>query len=647
MSALLQCGTPKPGRGGQIIPPAMQGFGRLPGVLSIFHFEQIAAFVVAAANVQRLVYLAHQMQQPGQGINLLNTGRTGVGDYSDQARKLTIQSAIAFARGTVDLPVRVMPVAVARGIQQAGNLGGRRLAVFLVKAGILANIVRPGRRFHKGYKVLGLSCSMCGPRIEIGVLGQHQGNGFLCGRVDLLPGNTGDQTMGAAVPCPSRKSYEEKNKKAEHGDIMRPCDNPRMPSFPQDSLAFACFHAAQVVCRVIAGQSLADGLLERVPDSARPAVQEYVYSCLRQYGRGDFYLERLLQKPLAVVEIRALLLVALSRLECEPEAAYRIVDQVVEAAGGFAKGKFKGLVNGVLRSFLRQQIGLWEELAKDECASLQYPDWWLHRLRRAFPQQWREIADRGNQRPPMAVRVNRRRMAPGDWLEQIRLQQPGAVARSPEGILLERPLPVQRLPGFAEGMVSVQDLGAQRAARLLAPPSGSRVLDACAAPGGKTAHLLEIGNDLELLALDLKASRCRKIAENLQRLGLQAGIKAADCRNLDDWWDGRPFEAILADVPCTASGVVRRHPDSKWLRRESDIASFSEAQSAILDALWHVLRPGGKLLYATCSVFPEENALQVAGFVARTPDSTISHEEQWLPDHEHDGFYYCLVEKMP
>jgi len=210
--------------------------------------------------------------------------------------------------------------------------------------------------------------------------------------------------------------------------------------------------------------------------------------------------------------------------------------------------------------------------------------------------------------------------------------------------LLVQPVPVSCLPGFAEGQVSVHDPGAQRAADLLAPTSGSRVLDACAAPGGKTAHLLECA-DMDLLALDLKPARCRKIAGNLQRLGLQAEIKVANCVRLDEWWDRRFFDAVLADVPCTASGVVRRHPDSKWLRRESDIASFSSQQSAILDALWQVVKPGGKLLYATCSLFPEENQVQMARFVGRTPDANIGYEEQLLPDCEHDAFYYCLLEK--
>jgi 16S rRNA (cytosine967-C5)-methyltransferase len=209
---------------------------------------------------------------------------------------------------------------------------------------------------------------------------------------------------------------------------------------------------------------------------------------------------------------------------------------------------------------------------------------------------------------------------------------------------MHKAVSVDALPGFFAGLVSVQDAGAQRAAELLSPVAQSHVLDACAAPGGKTAHLLEAA-DLDLLALDIDAGRTQRIADNLQRLSLSATIKVADCRDLDAWWDGRPFDAILADVPCSASGVVRRHPDIKLLRRESDIRRFAHTQSAILDALWLVLKPGGKLLYATCSVFPEENGAQIDAFLVRQPGASRLHEEQLLPQHENDGFYYALLQK--
>ncbi len=417
-----------------------------------------------------------------------------------------------------------------------------------------------------------------------------------------------------------------------------------MSRLPIDSLAFSLLEASRITAAVFAGQSLADGLLGRVDVAARPAVQDIVYGSLRCYGRGDFFLSHLLAKPLAAEEIRALLLVAIYRLETRPDATHTVVDQAVAAAGELAEGRFRGLVNGVLRNFLRQQASLNAALESDVLARSQHPAWWLAVLQKAYPNDWTHIVAAGNAPPPMALRVNVRRISRDDYRD--RLAAEGLIARptGKAGLLLDKPVPVDRLPGFSAGLVSVQDPGAQRAAELLNPEPGSRVLDGCAAPGGKTAHLLESG-DLDLLALDLKASRCRRIEENLARLGLAAKVGVADCAKLDAWWDGTPFDAVLADVPCTASGVVRRNPDAKWLRREEDISSFSRAQARILEALWQVVRPGGKLLYATCSVFPAENGEQIAAFLGRHPDASCAYEEQLFPDAEHDGFFYCLLEK--
>lgn len=417
-----------------------------------------------------------------------------------------------------------------------------------------------------------------------------------------------------------------------------------MSKLPLTSLAFALQQAALINVAVFAGQSLADGLLGRIDPLARPAVQDLVYGSLRQYGRGDFFLSRLLSKPLAAEEIRALLLVAIYRLETRPDAAHTVVDQAVVAAGVMAEGRFRSLVNAVLRNFLRQQAALNTELAADELASSQHPDWWLAQLQAAYPGDWRAIVAAGNMPPPMALRVNLRRIGRAEYQQRLSAVNIASTPIDEAGLMLDKPVAVDRLPGFFDGLVSVQDPGAQRTASLLDPLPGSRVLDACAAPGGKTAHLLERA-ELDLLALDLKPSRCRRIEENLARLGLQAGVKAADCAKLNLWWDGRPFDAVLADVPCTASGVVRRNPDAKWLRRETDIASFAASQARILDALWQVVRPGGKLLYVTCSVFPAENTEQIGLFLARQPLARRCHEEQLLPTAEHDGFFYCLLEK--
>ncbi|MBZ0143815.1 MAG: 16S rRNA (cytosine(967)-C(5))-methyltransferase RsmB [Rhodocyclaceae bacterium] len=421
------------------------------------------------------------------------------------------------------------------------------------------------------------------------------------------------------------------------------------------SLAFALHGAALAVAEVMAGRNLNEALAElwrrwpNLPPGQRGAVQDLAYGALRRFGRDDFHLARLMQKPPAA-PVRALLLVALARLAVRPEEAHTVVDQAVEAAGALQRGKFKALVNGVLRNFLRRRAELEAAAGEDEAARWQHPRWWIARLRREHPGEWQSILEAGNGRPPMTLRVNRRRVAETDFL--ARLLAADIEARPLEGgaIRLARPLPVERLSGFAEGLCSVQDAGAQRAAALLDVHDGQRVLDACAAPGGKTAHILERAA-VELLALDADAGRAVRVSENLLRLGLTARVAVADCRETAAWWDGRAFDRILADVPCSASGVVRRHPDIKWLRRASDIARFARAQAEILDALWRVLAPGGKLLYATCSLFAEENERQVAAFAARQEDCMRlpvagAPGLQLLPNEEHDGFFYALLEKQ-
>jgi len=414
---------------------------------------------------------------------------------------------------------------------------------------------------------------------------------------------------------------------------------------PADSLAHALLLAARSVAAVIGGRNLPEALAAhaRAPAPVRAAVQDLAYGTLRRYGFGDALLAALLARPLAMPEVRALLLCALYRLETRPDAEHTVVDQAVEAAGQLARGAFRGLVNGVLRNYLRRRDELLAGLGDDE-SRYRHPVWWLDRLRAAYPGDWEQIVAAGNTPPPMALRVNRRRQSRAAYLVQLEAAGIGARTCGESGLLLDRPQPVDVLPGFADGCVSVQDPGAQRAAELLAAEDGQRVLDACAAPGGKAAHILERAG-VELTALEVDARRAGRIEENLQRLGLTAAVKVADCRKVASWWDGRPFDHILADVPCSASGVVRRHPDAKWLRREADIAGFARTQRQILDALWPTLAPGGGLLYATCSVFPEENGRQVAAFVAATPGTTVSAEEQLLPTDEHDGFFYALLQK--
>ena len=273
----------------------------------------------------------------------------------------------------------------------------------------------------------------------------------------------------------------------------------------------------------------------------------------------------------------------------------------------------------------------------------------LDAVRSAYPDAWQGILEAANQHPPMTLRINHRHGNAAAYVARLAAAGIAARALDDTAVLLDKPQPVDALPGFADGHASVQDWGAQRAAGLLDAKPGMRVLDACAAPGGKTAHLLETV-DLELTALELDPRRALRIEDNLRRLQLKATVKVADCVDTANWWDGRPYDRILADVPCSASGVARRHPDIKWLRRAADIGAFATSQQRILDALWRTLAPGGKILYCTCSIFPQENGAQVAAFVGRHTDAVRvdideQPELQLTPDPEQDGFYYALLQK--
>ncbi|WP_230976268.1 16S rRNA (cytosine(967)-C(5))-methyltransferase RsmB [Pseudothauera nasutitermitis] len=422
---------------------------------------------------------------------------------------------------------------------------------------------------------------------------------------------------------------------------------------PETGLAYAIARAAALIEAVIGGANLTEaweGMLREHPhwpDATRGAVRDLAWGTLRDYGRAEAVLSRLMQKPLDE-PYQSFLRIALHRLERCPEQAHTIVDQAVEAVAAAAPG-LKGVVNGVLRNVVRQgeQVARWREA--DAVARHRHPQWWIDRLRAAWPAEWEDALAAGSQHPPMALRVNQRRATVEEVIAELDAAGIAVRRLSNDALLLTDPLPVARLPGFAEGRVSVQDAGAQWAARWLEACAGERVLDACAAPGGKAAHILE-GADAALTALEIDPRRARRIEGNFARLGLHGTVRVGDARHPERWWDGRPFDRILADVPCSASGVARRHPDIKWLRRREDIAHFAAQQAGILDALWQTLAPGGTMLYVTCSVFDEENRGQMARFrerhadVLRLPiDGRL--EQQLLPTPEHDGFYYALLRK--
>ena len=416
------------------------------------------------------------------------------------------------------------------------------------------------------------------------------------------------------------------------------------------ALAPALRDAAQAVAEVARGRSLAEELDKPMP-TPRAALLDLAHGTLRRYGRVQALVRALSRGGRTDALVEALLWCSLYALESGRYADYTVVDQAVRACGMLERWPAKGYVNALLRGFLRERASLEIRIGNDAEARYQHPHWWIDALRRDHPAGWEAVLEAGNSHPPMCLRVNRRRADAAAYAE--RLADRGIASRQVGelALLLPRPLPVDRLPGFDAGDVSVQDAGAQRAGRCLDVAPGQRVLDACAAPGGKAAQILEAA-DVALTALDADAQRCERMSRNFARLGLRAEVRAADCTRLGEWWDGTPFERILADVPCTASGVVRRHPDLKWLRRASDAAAFAERQKGILEALWRVLGAGGKLLYVTCSVFALENDAVIDAFIAHAPGAQRlalpdGAPAQWLPDAEHDGFYCALLQKQP
>lgn len=422
---------------------------------------------------------------------------------------------------------------------------------------------------------------------------------------------------------------------------------------------------ASVVQGVRSGAS-ATAALGEVVLALRPGVQALSFQVLRHLGRAQS-LRRQLAARSPPPATDALLCTALALAWSDAEAPYEcftLVNQAVEAAKSSAAHRGQAnFVNACLRRFLRERESLVAITDKDPLAVWNHPLWWIDRLKRERPTQWQAILTQNNHHAPMTLRVNPERSTVQDYVATLCAAGIDGVPVGAQGVVLAHAVPVQALPGFVEGMVSVQDAAAQLAAPLLlqglpAQAGRLRVLDACAAPGGKTAHLLELA-DCEVTALEVDPLRCERIQQTLRRVGRSARVVTADAANLEAWWDGRPFDAVLLDAPCTASGIVRRHPDVRWLRRESDIAQLADIQSRLLQTLWAVVKPGGRLLYCTCSVFKAEGQEQIETFLAHNSHATLhpspghlmpqsGAKVDHLPDNlqgDHDGFYYALLEK--
>ena len=425
--------------------------------------------------------------------------------------------------------------------------------------------------------------------------------------------------------------------------------------------------AAGIVGRVIGGEALPAAIAAVArPDAAagrrRALVQELAYGTLRHWGTLEALVRALAKKPLPDAALTYLVAVALYQLDHTRAPPFAIVDHAVSTAGAMVRPAAKSLVNALLRRYLRERDALNAAVRADPVARWSYPRWWIDRVTREYPDRWEAILEAGNARPPLSLRVNRRTTTREALQTRFAQADVAATAAGEAGIIVDPPRPVAQLPGFAEGEFSVQDQGAQLAGPLAELVAGMRVLDACAAPGGKTTHIAELA-DVDLVALDIDDARLARVRENLDRLKLASDrtrVVRGDAGERATWWDGAPFDRIVADVPCTASGVVRRHPDGKWLRREADIASFARQQARVLDSLWPCLARGGKLLYATCSVFADENENGIAAFTVRHPDAlreTLTFAPgidcaggQLLPSlpgacHNQDGFYYARLRK--
>jgi len=424
--------------------------------------------------------------------------------------------------------------------------------------------------------------------------------------------------------------------------------------------------AARVLAQVLeSGRSLADALppFQSAFADARDAalLQELAYGTTRWYFRLNALLELLLRKPLKAhdLDIRCLLLTGLYQLDQLSLPQRVAVNETVQAVRTLDKEWASALVNAVLRGFQRDRERLNSAILDNPAAVHAHPAWLIDLLKGDWPQYWQDILSANNARPPFSLRVNRQRITRDEYLDVLaeHAMQGEPLAWTGQGVRLSRPVSVEALPGFARGDVSVQDGAAQLASGLLQLAPGQRVLDACAAPGGKTAHLLETEPSARVTAIDIDAVRLSRVGDNLARLGLQAELVAGDAGNPAEWWDGRPFERILLDVPCTATGVVRRHPDIKLLRRQADVAKLVTRQSAILDAMWPLLAPGGMLLYCTCSVLVAENSGQLARFLEQHRDAVevvvtapwghgCEHGRQILPgEDEMDGFYFACLRK--
>ena len=417
--------------------------------------------------------------------------------------------------------------------------------------------------------------------------------------------------------------------------------------------------AAQLIERVVdKGESLSailPGAQKALADKDGALLQELCFGVMRTLPQLEALIGKLMERPLTGKQrvLHYLIMVGLYQVLYTRVPAHAALAETVAGAEVLKRANLKGLINGVLRQFQRQQEALIAEVDQGP-QRYWHPGWLLKRLQAAWPEQWQQIVEANNQRPPMWLRVNRQHHSREAWLALLQAEEKAAfTGDTPDALRLESPAPVSQLPGFDQGWVTVQDLSAQRCALLLEPQDNERILDLCAAPGGKTTHILEIAPKANVLAVDIDEQRLSRVHENLQRLGMQAEVRQGDGRKPEDWCGEQQFDRILLDAPCSATGVIRRHPDIKWLRRDRDIAELASLQREILQAVWPRLKSGGTMIYATCSILPEENHQQIAAFLAehddaiaeKLPQGEINGWQVFPSVDGGDGFFYAKLMK--
>ena len=416
--------------------------------------------------------------------------------------------------------------------------------------------------------------------------------------------------------------------------------------------------AAMIVEQVLLGKNLDKSfklVLTKYNNEAEnlPQIKDMTYGAIRDLGKSKFYINKLVKNKIANLCLESLLHIVLFQINHSRSNDFTLVNQAVDAAKKIDRKK-SSFINAVLRNFLRNKDSLEKELKEDESAVYSYPKWWIAKVKNQYPKNWQDILNIGNQRPPLALRINLQKLKINEY--SITLDEEGIEHSlvSDECLIIKKPLDVNKIPGFLDGKVSVQDLGAQLAAHIIELKNDQRVLDACSAPGGKACHMLEL-EKIQLTAIESDKQRTIKIIDNIKRQGFTAQILNKKIDNQNEWWDKQYFDRILLDVPCSASGIVRRHVDIKWLRRINDFQNFADNQLILLRAAWPMLKEGGKLLYVTCSIFEEENRDVIEEFKKGLSNvseidikfpSHIAHiKNQVLPSDNHDGLFYALLQK--